>query len=142
MKELVFHARRLNDLDPIAAGIIKAAGDERIIAFYGQMGVGKTTLIRNICRNLGVKTEVTSPTFALVNEYPSGNGAVFHFDFYRINRISEALDFGIDEYFDSGRWCLMEWPEKLEELLPREVVRTFLTEEPDGSRIIRVEIPE
>ena len=142
MEELVFHARRLNDLGGIAEKIIKAADNERIIAFYGQMGVGKTTLIRSICRNLGVMTEVTSPTFALVNEYPSPAGAVFHFDFYRINRISEALDFGIDEYFDSGRWCLIEWPEKIGELLPREVVRAFLTEEPDGSRIIRVEIPE
>lgn len=138
---MVFHAKRLHDLDRVAANIIKAAGEERIMAFYGQMGVGKTTLIRTICRSLGVKTEVTSPTFALVNEYPSGSGPVFHFDFYRINRISEALDFGIDEYFDSGHWCLIEWPEKVEELLPARVVRVLLTEEPDGSRTIRIEIP-
>ncbi|MFA5816021.1 MAG: tRNA (adenosine(37)-N6)-threonylcarbamoyltransferase complex ATPase subunit type 1 TsaE [Bacteroidales bacterium] len=141
MKELVFHAKRLHDLDGIAANIIKAAGNERIMAFYGQMGVGKTTLIRAICRSLDVMTEVTSPTFALVNEYPSGDDPVFHFDFYRVNRISEALDFGIDEYFDSGHWCLIEWPEKVEELLPETVVRVLLTENPDGSRTIRVEIP-
>jgi len=103
MNELVFHARRLSDLNGIAAKIVKAAGQERIIAFYGQMGVGKTTLIRSICKYLGVRTEVTSPTFALVNEYPSDDGLVFHFDFYRINRISEALDFGIDEYKHRNR---------------------------------------
>jgi tRNA threonylcarbamoyladenosine biosynthesis protein TsaE len=141
MKELLFHAKSLNDLDGIAGNIIKAAGKERIIAFYGQMGVGKTTLIRAMCRNFGVKAEVTSPTFAIVNEYPIAGGPVYHFDFYRINKISEALDFGIDEYFDGGCWCLMEWPEKVEDLLPESVVRVFLNEEPDGSRKITVEIP-
>ena len=141
MKELVFHAKRLHDLDGIVAHILKAAENQRIMAFYGQMGVGKTTLIRTICRGLGVMTEVTSPTFALVNEYSSGDGPVFHFDFYRINRISEALDFGIDEYFDSGSWCLIEWPEKVEELLPESIIRVILNENPDGSRSIRVEIP-
>ena len=141
MKELVFHAKRLHDLDGIAARIIQASGNQRIMAFYGQMGVGKTTLIRTICRCLGVKAEVTSPTFALVNEYPSGEGPVFHFDFYRINRISEALDFGIDEYFDSGSWCLIEWPEKVEEFLPESMVRVILNENPDHTRSIRVENP-
>jgi tRNA threonylcarbamoyladenosine biosynthesis protein TsaE len=139
MNELVFHARSLSDLNGIAAKIVKAAGQERIMAFYGQMGVGKTTLIRAICKYLGVRTEVTSPTFALVNEYPSDNGLVFHFDFYRINRISEALDFGIDEYFDGGGWCLMEWPEKIEELLPATTLRVYLDENPDASRTIRLE---
>jgi tRNA threonylcarbamoyladenosine biosynthesis protein TsaE len=141
MTEKVFHARRLHDLDGIAARIIETAGDRRVLAFYGQMGVGKTTLIRTICRCLQVKNEVTSPTFALVNEYPSVDGPVYHFDFYRINRISEALDFGIDEYFDSGYWCLMEWPEKIAELLPDSLVSISLTENPDGSRTIGVEIP-
>jgi tRNA threonylcarbamoyladenosine biosynthesis protein TsaE len=141
MKELVFHARLLHDLDGIAVRIIKAVGDDRILALYGQMGVGKTTLIRSICRNLGVSTEVTSPTFALVNEYPASEGPVYHFDFYRVNRLSEALDFGIDEYFDSGNWCLIEWPEKIGELLPENAVSLFLEEESDGSRRITVEIP-
>lgn len=142
MEELILRARHLSDLGAIAGKIIQTAGQERIIAFHGPMGVGKTTLIRYLCRNLGVKTEVTSPTFALVNEYPSDNGLVFHFDFYRITRIVEALDFGIDEYFDSGGWCLIEWPEKVEELLPQTVVRVNLTENSDGSRTIRIEIPE
>jgi len=141
MKDFVFNARRPGNLRRIAGSIIKIAGNDRIVAFYGQMGVGKTTLIRTICRRLGVKAEVTSPTFTLVNEYPAGSGPVFHFDFYRVSRNSEALDFGIDEYFDSGRWCLIEWPEKVEELLPETVVRVLLTENHDGSRTIRVEIP-
>jgi tRNA threonylcarbamoyladenosine biosynthesis protein TsaE len=141
MKEMVFQARRLSDIPGIALKVIQAAGNIRILAFYGLMGVGKTTLIRTICRSLNVKTEVTSPTFALVNEYPTDNGPVYHFDFYRINRISEALDFGIDEYFDSDHWCFIEWPEKVEELLPDSLIKILLTENPDGSRMIRVEIP-
>jgi tRNA threonylcarbamoyladenosine biosynthesis protein TsaE len=140
MEELSFHAKHLSDLDGIAGKIVRAAGVCRILAFYGPMGVGKTTLIRSICRYLGVKTEVTSPTFALVNEYPAGEGFIYHFDFYRITRISEALDFGIDEYFDSGRWCFMEWPEKIEELLPAGSLRVTLSEDPGGIRLIRLKI--
>ena len=141
MHESVFHARRVHDLDAIAIRIIRLAGQHRILAFKGTMGVGKTTLIRAICRSIQVRHDVTSPTFALVNEYPSADGPVYHFDFYRINKVSEALDFGIDEYFDSGCWCLMEWPEKVEELLPETVVEINLTEIPDGSRTIMVKIP-
>lgn len=141
MKEQVFLARHLSDLHQIALDIIRLTEHQRILAFYGSMGVGKTTLIRTICRCLQVEIEVTSPTFALVNEYPSVDGPVYHFDFYRINRIGEALDFGIDEYFDSGCWCFMEWPEKIEELLPDSVVKVFLTENPDSSRSIRLTIP-
>ncbi len=141
MKELVFHARRLADLNEIADNLIKAAGKERILAFHGEMGVGKTTLIRAICRNLGVRVEVTSPTFALVNEYPVDEGLIYHFDFYRINKISEALDFGIDEYFDSGAWCLIEWPEKIGELLPEGAVAVHLNENSDATRTISIQIP-
>ncbi|HBB91982.1 MAG: tRNA (adenosine(37)-N6)-threonylcarbamoyltransferase complex ATPase subunit type 1 TsaE [Bacteroidetes bacterium GWF2_49_14] len=141
MKELVYHAGTLSALPGIAKSIIADAGDQRLLAFFGDMGVGKTTLIQSICHSLGVVTEVTSPTFALVNEYAATGGPVFHFDFYRINRIEEALDFGIEEYFDSGAWCLMEWPERVESLLPEPLVRLHLTEDPDGSRTIRVKIP-
>ncbi len=138
--EFIAHARK--DLDKVAHELITMAGDFRLVAFYGEMGVGKTTMIQSVCHALGVKTEVTSPTFALVNEYPvEGSEPVFHFDFYRINQISEALDFGIEEYFGSGCWCLMEWPEKVEELLPFELVRVFLVERPDASRRIRIQVP-
>ncbi len=142
MKDLVFYAKRPNNLKRIADNIIKVAGNERIVAFYGKMGVGKTTLIRYLCQSLGVTSVVTSPTFTLVNEYPSNDGPVFHFDFYRISKASEVLDLGIDECFDSGHWCLIEWPELAEELLPEIVVRVFLAENPSGSRTIRVEIDE
>ncbi|MFO7615643.1 MAG: tRNA (adenosine(37)-N6)-threonylcarbamoyltransferase complex ATPase subunit type 1 TsaE [Bacteroidales bacterium] len=142
MADHEFIAPTRKSLDRIARELISLAGEHRLLAFYGAMGVGKTTLIQSICRSLGVKTEVTSPTFALVNEYPSdGKGPIYHFDFYRINRISEALDFGIEEYFESGSWCLMEWPEKVEELLPERLVRVHLIEQPDVSRHIRVELP-
>lgn len=141
MEKTVFQAKKVHDLDLVANRIIQLAGDFRILAFYGMMGAGKTTLIRAICRILQVKHEVTSPTFALVNEYPSGNGPVYHFDFYRINQISEALDFGIDEYFDSGCWCFMEWPDKIAGLLPETIVAIHIAETPDGSRSIRVELP-
>lgn len=139
--EFVAPARK--DLNRVARELIKLAGDLRLVAFYGEMGVGKTTMIQSVCHLLGVKTEVTSPTFALVNEYPvPGSDPVFHFDFYRINQIAEALDFGIDEYFGSGCWCFMEWPEKVEELLPPERVRVYLVEQPDASRRIRIQLPE
>jgi len=142
MKDSVFYARHAGDLKRVAGNIIKVAGNERIVAFYGKMGVGKTTLIRYLCQSLGVMTVVTSPTFTLVNEYASLDGLVFHFDFYRIDKASDVLDLGIDECFDSGHWCLIEWPELAEELLPASVVKVFLTENPGGRRTIRVETAE
>jgi tRNA threonylcarbamoyladenosine biosynthesis protein TsaE len=142
MKEFTYEAHSLASLKPIAGKIIRDAGSNKLIAFYGAMGAGKTTLIQALCHQLGVKTEVTSPTFALVNEYPSTEGPVFHFDFYRINRIEEALDFGIDEYFDSGHRCFMEWPEKIEELLPEPLARLFIREAEGGVREIRLQIPD
>ena len=99
-------------------------GDSRVIAFYGSMGAGKTTFITALCEALGVRDVVNSPTFTIVNEYRNGAGEpVYHFDFYRINRLSEALDIGLYEYFDSGALCLVEWPEMIEELLPEDVLK-------------------
>lgn len=94
-----------------------------IIAFYGPMGAGKTTLIKNLCHRMGVTDEVNSPTFALVNEYLTENDSIFHFDFYRIKRLEEVFDIGYEDYFYSGRLCLLEWPELIDPLMPEHFVK-------------------
>lgn len=124
----------LEEIDQAAARFLEALGDRRIVAFYGSMGAGKTTFIRALCRQLGVEDTVTSPTFALVNEYRNRHDSIFHFDFYRIRRLSEAVDMGCDEYFQSGSPCLIEWPELVEELLPDETLRVCIRETADGLR--------
>lgn len=104
-------------------------------AFYAPMGAGKTTFIKAICEELGVEDVITSPTFAIVNEYTDGEGApVYHFDFYRIKKMEEVYDMGADDYFYSGNRCFMEWPELIEEALPEDVVKVTITPQPDGSR--------
>ena len=130
----------LEQLSQAATKILQAIQDKRIVCFYGAMGAGKTTLIKSICRRLGVTDPVVSPTFALVNEYKAAEGKpVFHFDFYRVNRIEEVYDLGYEEYFyGSDSLCLIEWPELVEDLLPTEgVVRLSIEVQPDGSRVIR-----
>jgi tRNA threonylcarbamoyladenosine biosynthesis protein TsaE len=103
------------------------------------MGAGKTTFIRAICEELGVEESVNSPTFAIVNEYRSGEGdPIYHFDFYRINKEEEAYDFGYEDYFYSGELCFVEWPEKIENLLPEDAVTVSITELPDGTREVAV----
>ncbi|MBQ2459709.1 MAG: tRNA (adenosine(37)-N6)-threonylcarbamoyltransferase complex ATPase subunit type 1 TsaE [Bacteroidaceae bacterium] len=125
----------LDEIDQAATRFLEALGERRIVAFYGSMGAGKTTFIRALCRQLGVEDTVTSPTFALVNEYRNRQGdSIFHFDFYRIRRLAEAIDMGCDEYFQSGHLCLIEWPELVEELLPAETLRVAIQETPDGLR--------
>lgn len=114
----------LGDLPETAEEIIGALDGRNVIAFFGAMGAGKTTLIREICALLGSEDVVTSPTFALVNRYESGKGfPIYHFDFYRIERPEEAFDMGYEEYFYSDGLCLVEWSEKIEELLPDDVMR-------------------
>ena len=112
-----------------------------VIAFYGKMGAGKTTFIKALCEELGVEDVITSPTFAIVNEYsfPSGGrleGALYHFDFYRIKKIEEVYDMGYEDYFYSGNLCLIEWPELIEDLLPEDALRVTIEEQSDGSRTI------
>ena len=113
-------------------------GEHTVFAFYGKMGAGKTTFIKAVCEELGVSDVITSPTFAIVNEYRSDatNELIYHFDFYRIKKLEEVYDMGYEDYFYSGALCFIEWPELIEELLPDDAVRVTITEEPDGSRSI------
>ena len=154
----------ITDIDHIreaAREFIAHIGDRRVFAFYGKMGAGKTTFIKAVCEELGVEDVVTSPTFAIVNEYTSpdpseggegladsdsgrpssplgrSGGVLYHFDFYRIKRIEEVYDMGYEDYFYSGNLCFIEWPELIEDLLPADAVRVTIEEQPDGSRLIR-----
>lgn len=112
-------------------------GNNKVFAFYGGMGVGKTTFIKAICEEMGVKETITSPTFAIVNEYQDGNSdSIYHFDFYRINKLEEAYDFGYEDYFYSGNICFIEWPELVEPILPLDVVKVSITEADDGTRVL------
>lgn len=116
--------------------MLDAFSEERFFAFFGKMGVGKTTLIKELCAVLGVKDNVCSPTFAIVNEYSDRDDEpVYHFDFYRLKSVAEAYDIGYEEYFYSGCYCFTEWTEKVEELLPEHYVRVEI-EEKDGVRIL------
>ena len=125
------------DLARAANVFLAHAGEARIIAFYGAMGAGKTTFITALCRALGVEDVVNSPTFTIVNEYRDRNDdPVYHFDFYRINRLSEALDIGLYEYFDSGSRCLIEWPEMIEELLPEDTLKVQILVEDAQTRTL------
>jgi len=114
----------IEEIPAVVKEILTYAGERRILAFFGEMGVGKTTLINGLVRELGVDEPASSPTFSLVNEYRSDTGKpVYHFDFYRIDSIEEAYDMGYEEYFFSGEYCLIEWSEKIEELLPESTVK-------------------
>ena len=131
---------RIKDLSGIrqaAKEFIAHIGDRKIFAFYGKMGAGKTTFISAVCEELGVSDVINSPTFAIVNEYLSGSGdTIYHFDFYRIKNIGEALDIGYYDYIDSDNLCFMEWPELIESILPDDTVKVTIEEEVDGSRKI------
>ena len=125
------------DLDRAAREFLRQTEGVSVYAFYGSMGAGKTTFISAVCRVLGVEDEVASPTFTIVNEYLTGDGRpVYHFDFYRIEKISEALDIGYEEYMDSGELCFMEWPEKIEQILPDDALKVYISENIDGSRTL------
>ena len=128
----------LEDLDRAAKEFLEIIGNHTLVAFYAPMGAGKTTFITAVCKALGVQEDaVSSPTFAIVNEYRTAAGIpLFHFDFYRIERLEEALDIGLYDYLDSGCLCLMEWPENIEGLLPEETLKVNICVNPDGSRSV------
>ncbi|MBQ3828217.1 MAG: tRNA (adenosine(37)-N6)-threonylcarbamoyltransferase complex ATPase subunit type 1 TsaE [Prevotella sp.] len=119
-----------------AQQFIREMGDSRVFAFYGKMGAGKTTFIKAICEELGVEDVITSPTFAIVNEYEAPDTTIYHFDFYRIKKLEEVYDMGYEDYFYGGGLCFIEWPELIEELLPEDALRITITEQSDGSRIV------
>jgi len=128
MKDLVYHNCTVTELPSIARAILDKYPDERVFAFYGDLGAGKTTLIKALCQALGVERDVTSPTFAIINEYDAaGIDLVYHFDFYRIKKPEEALDIGYEEYLYSGSYCFMEWADKIEELLPGSYVYILIS---------------
>jgi tRNA threonylcarbamoyladenosine biosynthesis protein TsaE len=131
------HISDITAISEAAREFISQMGDATIFAFYGKMGAGKTTFIKALCETLGVTDTVTSPTFAIVNEYETADRPVYHFDFYRIKRLSEVYDMGYEDYFFSGNYCFIEWPELIEELLPDDAVRINIEEMPDGSRVVR-----
>ncbi len=114
----------ITELDKVIKEIIPFIIKQPVVGFYGKMGAGKTTIIKEICKALNVKQTVTSPTFSLVNEYKTtSNQTIYHFDFYRINKIEELFDLGYEEYFYSGNFCFIEWPELAEDLLPTDILK-------------------
>lgn len=130
---------KINDLGNIretAREFIDNMGDYHVFAFYGKMGAGKTTFIKAICEELGVDDVITSPTFAIINEYSGKDGAIYHFDFYRIRKLEEVYDMGYEDYFYSGALCFIEWPELIEEVLPEDAVKVQIKEKEDGTRAV------
>lgn len=137
MKQIIVPS--LSELPAAAYQVIQSIKDFKIIAVYGPLGVGKTTMIKEICKQMGVPDIVNSPTFALVNEYfTTDKKIIYHFDFYRINSIREAYDIGYEDFFFSGNICFIEWPEKVEELLTDDVLKIKMEETDSGTRIIRL----
>lgn len=129
--------KNTDDLDRAAGEFLKEIGGNRIIAFHAPMGAGKTTFTTAICKVLGVTDTVCSPTFTILNEYVTKDGVpVYHFDFYRIKDLREAVDIGLDDYLYSGNLCILEWPENIEPLLPEETLRIDITVNPDLSRTV------
>ena len=129
--------RSLDTIRETAHEFVANMGQASVFAFYGKMGAGKTTFVKAICEELGVEDVITSPTFAIVNEYQSTKtgGPIYHFDFYRIKKLDEVYDMGYEDYFYSGAPCFLEWPELIEELLPNDAVKVTITEQEDGTRI-------
>ena len=130
--------KSLDSIHEAAREFIKNMGKGHVFAFYGKMGAGKTTFIKAICEELGVEDVITSPTFALVNDYTStkDDSHIYHFDFYRIKKLEEVYDMGYEDYFYSGSLCFIEWPELIEEILPGDAVKVTITQNEDGSRTV------
>ncbi len=129
----------LAEINMAAKQFIENMGESKVFAFYGKMGAGKTTFIKAICEELGVDDVITSPTFAIVNEYQSSTTgeSIFHFDFYRIKKLDEVYDMGYEDYFYGGSLCFLEWPELIDELLPEDATKVTIEETEDGGRLVK-----
>ena len=129
----------LADINEAAKQLIENMGDGKVFAFYGKMGAGKTTFIKAICEELGVDDVITSPTFAIVNEYQSATtgDSIYHFDFYRIKKLEEVYDMGYEDYFYSGSLCFLEWPELIDDLLPEDATKVTIEATDDGGRVVK-----
>ncbi len=129
----------LADINEAAKTFVENMGDGKVFAFYGKMGAGKTTFVKAVCECLGVDDVITSPTFAIVNEYTSATtgDAIYHFDFYRIKKLEEVYDMGYEDYFYSGSLCFLEWPELIEDLLPEDATKVTIEETADGARVVK-----
>ena len=136
MKEIVLN--QLNQLPQIATELLQLAGGKKVFLFEAPMGAGKTTLIKAFCKELGVTEPVTSPTFSIVNEYIVGNSSIYHFDFYRLKDEQEAYDLGYEEYFYSGNYCFVEWPQKINSLLPEDAFLIKI-ELIDQTRLLKID---
>ena len=144
MKTIEIQIPNLEAIDDAAYKFMTEMGDLTVYAFYGEMGAGKTTFINALCRQLGVESDVTnSPSFAIINEYRSDTTAelIYHFDCYRLEKEEEAVDLGAEDYFDSGALCLIEWPERIDGLLPDDTVRVDITVDDAGSRMLKMTFP-
>jgi tRNA threonylcarbamoyladenosine biosynthesis protein TsaE len=140
-EEMVFHEASQTDLPEISKALLKNAGDKRIWLFHGEMGSGKTTLIKALGQVLDVEDQMSSPTFSIINEYKTrNNGRIFHFDFYRIKNEAEAYDIGTEEYFYSGDYCFIEWPEKIPNLIPDQRAEVTITPENQTSRTLALSV--
>lgn len=130
--------KSLDSIHEAAHEFIKNMGTGHVFAFYGKMGAGKTTFIKAVCEELGVDDVITSPTFAIVNDYTSSkdDSHIFHFDFYRIKKLEEVYDMGYEDYFYSGSLCFIEWPELIEDILPGDAVKVTITQNEDGGRVV------
>ena len=132
---------KIQDIEHIrdaARDFVQQIGSHKVFAFYGKMGAGKTTFIKAVCEELGVDDVITSPTFAIVNEYQPASSptSIYHFDFYRIKKLEEVYDMGYEDYFYSGSLCFIEWPELIEDVLPEDAVKVNIEEQPDGTRTV------
>lgn len=133
--------KSLEEIDEAARQFVELMDDRTVFAFYGEMGAGKTTFINALSRALGVEDDATgSPSFAIVNEYRSDTTAelIYHFDLYRLENVEEALDLGVEDYFDSGALCLLEWPERIEDILPDDTVKVTISVAPSGERLLTI----